>query len=171
VGASAAWAGGIVLAGLAVVAGAGLAQPRSMDAPLPGGQSNFIEYCSGCHGLRGVSAPARVPQLKEQVGAFLCTQAGRDYLVRLPNVSHAPIASGEDLAAVLNYVVFGLGGRSVPSGAQPFTAEEVERLRKSPIKPGASLLSERRRIVAEITRRCGAPVTLADYSAPKPAPR
>lgn len=128
------------------------------------GQSNYIEFCGGCHGLSGVSAPARVPELKGQVGHFLCTPAGRAYLIRLPNVSHAPVVEAGELAELMNFVVFGLGGRSAPKGAAPYTASEVERLRRTPIKPGAQLLSERRKIVAELVRRCGAPASLGDYN-------
>lgn len=157
--------GSILMWGVAMVAVA------AAQTPMPQGQSDFIEYCGGCHGLTGLSAPARVPQLTDRVGFFMCTPAGRDYLVRLPNVAHAPISGADELAAVMNFVVFKLGGRSVPTGAKPYTADEVERLRKSPIKPGAPLLAERRAIVDELMRRCGAPAALADYSITPPPGR
>ncbi|PCD02088.1 cytochrome C [Sphingomonas spermidinifaciens] len=127
-------------------------------------RSDYIEHCGGCHGVAGSSAPARVPELRGRVGWFLCTTEGRDYLIRLPNVAHAPIDDPEALAALVNYVVFRLGGESAPAGARAFDGAEVAVLRRSPIVR-ASLLRERARLVADIRRRCpAAPASLADYS-------
>ena len=126
-------------------------------------RSDYVEYCGGCHGITGSSAPARVPELRGRVGWFLCTTEGRDYLVRLPNVAHAPIDDPEALAALLNYVVFRLGGDSAPPGARPYAGAEVALLRRSPIVR-ASLVRERARLVADVRRRCPtAPASLADY--------
>ena len=50
-------------------------------------QSDYVEHCSGCHGMQGDSAPAEIPVLRDRIGYFLCTQEGREYLIRLPNVA------------------------------------------------------------------------------------
>ena len=47
-------------------------------------ESDYVEYCSGCHGMQGNSAPAEIPVLRDRVGYFMCTKEGRDYLIRLP---------------------------------------------------------------------------------------
>lgn len=126
-------------------------------------RSDYVEHCGGCHGITGSSAPAKVPELRGRVGWFLCTPKGRDYLVRLPNVAHAPLDDPEALAALLNYVVFRIGGESAPAGARPYGGAEVAVLRRSPIVR-ASLVRERARLVADIRRRCpAAPASLSDY--------
>ena len=79
--------------------------------------------------MQGNSAPAEIPVLRDRVGYFMCTKDGRDYLIRLPNVAYSAIADNQELADMMNFVVFGLGGASAPKGAKPFTAVEVKRLR------------------------------------------
>lgn len=141
-----------------------IAAATTPDAPaMTEARSDYLENCAGCHGVGGSSAPAKVPELKNRIGWFLCTREGRDYLVRLPNVAHAPIADPAALAALLNYVVFDLGGSSTPADAQPYRGEEVAILRRSPIVR-ASLVRERARLVTQIRRRCpAAPASLAGY--------
>lgn len=133
-------------------------------------QSDYVEYCAGCHGVQGRSAPAPIPELRERVGWFMCTPEGREYLIRLPNVSHVPLADNGDVASLMNFVVFGLGGASAPSGARPFDAAEVRQLRARALKPGIQLQAMRRRIVADMLRRCGAPRQLMDQFSSGAAP-
>jgi hypothetical protein len=111
--------------------------------PLPWGQAHYYEGCGGCHGLNGVSARREVPVLRDSVGAFLCSAEGRDYIVRLPNVAFAYM-DDRTLAETMNFVVFELGRDSVPAGARRYTAEEVGRLRRLPLKnqPLARLRAE-----------------------------
>ena len=116
-------------------------------------RSDYIEHCAGCHGMTGSSAPARVPLLKGRVGYFLCTQRGRDYLVRLPNVARAPVSDDAALADLMNFVVFEIGRGSAPAGAKPFDVEEVAALRKAPLI-GGSPIGERRKIVEYTLRHC-----------------
>jgi len=93
--------------------------------------------CGGCHGLLGVSAKREVPALRDRVGAFLCSREGREYVVRLPNIAFAGM-DDEALAGTLNFMMFSLGGTSLPKadGAfmKAYTASEVGALRKSPLK-------------------------------------
>ena len=122
-------------------------------------QSDFIEQCAGCHGLRGSSIPAHLPELKDRVGYFMCTPEARAYLLRLPNVAHSRLTDNAQLADLMNYVVFVLGGKSAPTGTKPFTAEEVARERQFPLTSG-SLTGERLRLAKEAIRKCGAPASL-----------
>ncbi|PZU74674.1 MAG: cytochrome C [Rhizobium sp.] len=150
--------------------GSGAPVPAAKAGALTSAQSNYIEYCSGCHGIQGRSRPTPLPELRDRVGYFMCTPQGREYLVRLPNVAHAPIPDDADLAALMNFVVFGLGGASVPKGSRPFEADEVGSLRRTPFVAGAALVAMRRRIVTDLIRRCGAPRELInDYSRQAPA--
>jgi hypothetical protein len=123
--------------------------------PIPRDQQNFLLGCGGCHGLEGVSNSQIVPDLKNQVGHFLNLPEGRRYLARLPNVAFSTNSDAE-LAGLLNYAVFTLGGASVPKGAKPYTAREVAELRKQPLTE-AALFQYRRSMVETL---------IADYQAP-----
>lgn len=124
-------------------------------------QTQFTLRCGGCHGVTGRSPPKEVPKLRGAAGYFLCTPEGREYLIRLPNVSKTPLSDG-DLAEVMNYVVFSLGEGKAPPGAKPYTGEEVHRLRKAPLT-GADLMQQRERVVRKLVRSCGAPKDLLLY--------
>jgi hypothetical protein len=105
-----------------------------------------------------------VPSLRGQVGYFLCTPEARAYLIRLPSVATAPL-SDRELADLMNFVVFDLGA---PAGApreyDKFTESEVHALRQRPLKDVA-LTGYRAGLVEQLISRCGAPVSLRQYSA------
>ena len=122
-------------------------------------QSDFVEQCAGCHGVRGSSIPAHLPELKDRVGWFMCTPESRAYLLRLPNVAHSRLTDNHQLADLMNYVIFVLGGKSAPAGTKPFTAEEVARERQLPLTSG-SLEAERLRLANVAIRKCHAPASL-----------
>jgi mono/diheme cytochrome c family protein len=111
-------------------------------------QSDYLLNCGGCHGENGVSNSRLVPELHDQVGYYLNSASGREYLVRLPNVALSTMTD-QELADVLNFTVFTLGGRSVPARATPFTPAEVARLRKRPLNE-VSLIDYRRSLVARL---------------------
>jgi mono/diheme cytochrome c family protein len=122
-------------------------------------QTTYLESCGGCHGIQGHSAAGLVPSLRDQAGFFLCTPAGRQYIVQLPDVAFADV-SDEELAALLNFVVFELGGPSSPKGAKPYTAEEVRQLRSdTPLRAG--LRERRHAVVAELAKTCRGAASLA----------
>ncbi|MET0270950.1 MAG: cytochrome C [Sphingomonas sp.] len=124
-------------------------------------QTQFVLRCGGCHGTLGVSPPRSVPSLKGVAGWFLCTPEGREYIIRLPNVSRAQFDDAT-LAGVMNFVTFTLGGASAPKGAARFTEAEVKAIRARPLNT-APLNAFRRRIVTDLIRRCHAPASLMDY--------
>lgn len=119
-------------------------------------QSDYVEHCSGCHGMQGNSAPAEIPVLRDRVGYFMCTREGRDYLIRLPNVAYSAISDNQELADMMNFVVFGLGGSSAPKGTRPFTASEVGRLRTRALAT-QSLIAIRAEVVAKLGIGCAVP--------------
>jgi hypothetical protein len=122
-------------------------------------QSDYVEYCSGCHGMQGNSAPAEIPVLRDRVGYFMCTREGRDYLIRLPNVAYSAISDDQELADMMNFVVFGLGGASAPKGTKPFTAAEVKRLRARALGT-QSLIAARATVVDKLISACAAPQSM-----------
>jgi hypothetical protein len=143
---------------LCVVAPAANQMLRAADSELTPAQSDYLEQCGGCHGIQGNTAPAPVPVLRARVGYFMCTQAGRRYLIRLPNVSYARV-DDESLADMMNFVVFGLGAPTAPANARGFTAEEVRELRSRPML-GSEVEVTRKLVVEELIRSCGAPADL-----------
>ncbi|MBS0419735.1 MAG: cystathionine beta-lyase [Proteobacteria bacterium] len=135
-----------------MLASAAIARAAGQE-PLPPVHIAYLKYCGGCHGIQGVSAPKTIPTLKNEAGRFLCTDDGRRYLVRLPNIARAPV-SDELLADLLNFVVFGLGGASVPAGAPRYDATEVSALRRQPLTNRLDVY--RQRILTEVrTAGCG----------------
>ena len=146
------------LAALSLIpANANAAPPRTA-------RTNYLEYCGGCHGLQGYSAGNRIPTLRGRAGYFLCNSLSRDYAARLPNVVFTNISNNE-LAALLNYVMFEIGAATAPANAQPYRADELARTRREPLTT-IDLLQYRRRVVASVIADCGAPRSLLTEYAP-----
>lgn len=138
--------------------------PREMTLA----QSNYVEHCGGCHGVQGDAAPADLPSLRGRVGWFMCTPEARAYLVHLPNIARSRITDNDDLAELLNFMVFGLGGPSTPKDAKPFTGAEVARERAFPLN-SISLAKTRAALVDQVIKRCGAPASLRQFYPGQPA--
>ncbi len=132
-------------------------------AQFPRAQRDFILACAGCHGLNGVSNSTLVPSLKGLVGYYLNLPEGRAYLPRLPNVAFSTL-NDEQLAAVLNYMVFDIGAGSAPAGSRPYAAAEVGKWRRQPLTE-VTLSAYRRQIVDTLIDRYHAPPALRGYSA------
>ncbi len=124
-------------------------------------QSNYLLGCGGCHGENGISNSKLVPDLHGQVGFYLNIPEGREYLVRLPNVAFS-IMSDQELTDVLNFMVFQIGGASVPAHTAPYTIAEVARLRKLPLNE-VSLVDYRKRLVDLLIGQHGASQKLRVY--------
>ncbi|MBC7522381.1 MAG: cytochrome C [Sandarakinorhabdus sp.] len=156
---------GVCAALLAAVAAAAVPTEWQTSAPppYPGemnlAQSDYVEHCGGCHGIQGDASPAQLPSLRGRVGWFMCNPEARSYLLRLPNVARSRITDNVELADLLNFMVFGLGGASTPKNAKPFTGAEVGRERLSPFT-SVSLVKTRAAVVDGLIKRCGAPASL-----------
>ena len=142
----------VKLAG-AVAVVAGVAAMADAAVKLSPAQSQYMEGCGGCHGIQGSSSRKDVPELRGEVGRYLCTSAGREYLIRLPNVSFANM-DDRMLAEVMNFVVFDLGGDSAPADAVPYSAAEVAALRRQPLK-NRPLAQMRSVILSDAIEQCG----------------
>ena len=142
------------------------ALPAALHAEMtqfPTARANYLLSCGGCHGVDGVSNSRLVPDLKDQVGFFLNLPEGRSYVVRLPNVAFS-ITTDEALTGLLNYVVFTLGGSSVPNGTKPYTVREVARLRRKPLTE-VSLAQMRQQMVRILIEQYNATTDLRRYGA------
>ncbi len=129
-------------------------------------KADYVEHCAGCHGVQGISAPAKLPELRGRVGYMMCTPATRAYLLRLPNIAKSRLSDNQQLADMLNFMVFGIGGQSVLPGTRPFTAKEVGFERQFALT-SASLVAERKRHVETSIRQCGAPASFRDFYQPR----
>jgi hypothetical protein len=152
---------GAVLAAVTLLTAAVVAAEPVATGPIAKPYSDYLLGCGGCHGIDGVSNPKLVPELRGQVGYFLATKRGREYLVRVPNVAFYAVSSG-DLAQMLNYMVFTIGRAGVPANAKPYTASEVATLRKSPLTE-VSLVEYRNALVEDLIANHGAPASLRIY--------
>ncbi len=104
--------------------------------------------CQGCHLADGSGKPGSVPAFADQVGRYLLVPGGREYLVRVPGASNAPITDAE-LAALLNWIVRRFGPSAVAAGFRAFDAREVARVRRPPlVAPEA----ERERLLAALAQ-------------------
>ncbi len=92
---------------------------------------NYRMSCQGCHAPDGSGAGA-VPRMKDQVGQFLETRQGREYLVRVPGSATSAL-DDEQLAEVLNWIIQEFAGDSAADGYQRYTPLEVARLRQEPL--------------------------------------
>ena len=92
---------------------------------------NYQMFCQGCHTPDGVGANT-VPRLKDQVGYFLETRRGREYLVRVPGSATSAL-DDEQLAEVLNWIVQEFAGDSADESYERYTPREVARLRQQPL--------------------------------------
>lgn len=125
-------------------------------------RGTYLVRCGGCHGPDGLSRTSLIPDLKDKAGYFLCDAEGRDYVSRLPNIVFSRITDAE-MAALMNYVSFDLGGGSAPPRARAFTPRELARTRRNALTI-PDLEAYRGRIVDGLIARCGAPVSLrTDY--------
>ena len=93
---------------------------------------DYLLHCSACHGADGSGKPGVTPSLAA-VGDLFKLEGGRAYLIQVPGVAQAPLSDAR-LARLLNWTVKRHGCEAVP----PFAAEEVGRLRRTPLRDPAA---------------------------------
>ncbi len=89
---------------------------------------NYLLHCAGCHRVDGTGLPPEIPSLAGPIGPFAGFAQGRDYLIRVPGASQAPI-NDEELAAVLNWVLESFNTATLPADFRPLQKEEVSASR------------------------------------------
>jgi cytochrome c553 len=114
--------------------------------------------CSACHLPDGVGVPGAFPPIRNRAATIAGLEGGRDYLItvvtyglmgtiQVDGMQYFGIMAGnvssmssDDMAAVLNYIVFELNDAD-SAGTEPFTTAEVEEVQdgialKSPAGAG-----------------------------------
>lgn len=94
---------------------------------------NWTLNCQGCHRPDGSGSEGTAPSLAGTVSKFLNVPGGRDYLGRVPGVATSPLGSA-DLAELMNWMFWRFDKEHMPADYVPFTAEEIARLRTSPLR-------------------------------------
>ena len=95
--------------------------------------TTYAANCAGCHGHSGRSV-GEIPTLVDRIGYFARIPEGRAYLVQVPNVAMSAIRD-EDLAEMLNWLLYTYSGRQLPGDFRAYTGAEVSELRKARIIP------------------------------------
>jgi len=136
---------GLLFAGAAAAAG-------ETYRPAPNGQTphmNYLHYCAGCHLPDGTGKPSHgIPNMRGVLGQFLRVEGGREFIVKVPGVSHTPLADS-DIAALMNWLLDGIAQPSKPPGTPPYTAAEVTRLRSERL---VDIPGTRKQIVERLER-------------------
>jgi len=123
-GVPSAWAGG-----------AAVRRPIRPDSEAPVFSRVVEDYtrtCEGCHQPDGYGMTGIVPRLKDFAGYFTHVPEGRDFLIRVPGVSMA-LLDDERITEVMNWVLYALSPGQLPADFQPYTVDEVRRLRANPL--------------------------------------
>ena len=124
---------GIVASGLAVAQGFDASEPN-----FPGVENmqrawqHWTLNCQGCHRADGTGTDDSAPSLAGTVAKFLHAPGGREYLGRVPGVAGSPLENA-DLAEVMNWMLYKFDKAHVPANFQPYTSEEVGKLRETPL--------------------------------------
>ncbi len=114
---------------------------------------NWTLNCQGCHRPDGSGSPGTAPSLADTVARFLAVPAGREYLGRVPGVATSAL-SNSDLAEVMNWMLWRFDAAHLPADFQPFTAEEIGRLRARPLRlEAAGMRADLLRRVADENRQ------------------
>ncbi len=94
---------------------------------------NWTLNCLGCHRQDGSGSEGTAPSLKGTVSKFLTVPGGREYLGRVPGVATSPLSSA-DLADLMNWMFWRFDREHMPADFEPFTADEIARLRLKPLR-------------------------------------
>jgi hypothetical protein len=131
-------AGGVP--GIAVAQSPALSPTTAPAADAPAGVpnpqrawQNWTLNCQGCHRPDGSGSEGTAPSLAGTVSKFLNVPGGRDYLGRVPGVATSPLGNA-DLAELMNWMFWRFDKEHMPRDYMPFTAEEIGRLRTSPLR-------------------------------------
>jgi len=148
-------AGIVVSAMCAVAMSSGALHAQESEA---GYDSTAYATCAACHLPDGAGIPGAFPRIRSRAAAIAQLEGGRDYLITVTSYGlmgnitvdgaqyfgimpgNSAAMSAEEIASVLNYIVFELSDTEA-TGIDEFTAEEVDNVQsgiasKSPATGG-----------------------------------
>jgi len=106
--------------------------------------------CQGCHRADGGATGDEVPALRGTVAKFLSVPGGREYLIRVPGVSMAPL-DDESIASLTNWMLYEFDRKNVPADFTGYTADEVSKFRRIPYSSEAATV--RASLIEKIERQ------------------
>ena len=112
-------------------------------------RTDYMLECQGCHLEDGSGTPGKVPALRGRAARFLVLPDGRAYTAQVPGVANSHLSDAR-LARLLSWTLRTFDGAHVPADFEPYSAEEVARLRAN--RP-ADVAAERARLEAELRSR------------------
>jgi len=115
-------------------------------------QQDYVLYCMGCHGPGAEGVPGKIPPLAGALARFMRTPEGRNYVLRVPGAANSVLTDAQ-LAALLNWLAERYRVAEEPA-PQPFTAEEVTSVRRTPLP---NVQATRREVVHSLAASGAAP--------------
>jgi mono/diheme cytochrome c family protein len=135
---------------LALALGATLGAAATAAPVTDYGRQNYLLHCSGCHLPDGTgSAANEVPTLHGVPGHFASVPEGRAFLTQVPGIAYSSLSDAE-VAEILNWSLIEFSRETLPQDFQPFTTEEVSRLRA--VRP-AEIFKVRAEVLELLRRR------------------
>ena len=120
------------------------AQPPELD---------YVQFCAGCHGFDGAgSARNDVPDIRNNVSHLAAVPSGRAFLIQVAGVAQAPL-DDTALARLMNWLLARFDPAHLPADFEPYSADEVGRLRDT--RPG-DLMALRAVAVTDLARAAAA---------------
>ena len=93
---------------------------------------NWVMHCRGCHGVDAKGSKGGAPNMVGEVGQFLHSPEGRDFLGRVPGVAFVELPDNE-VAELLNWLTQKYDKAGLPKSFKPYSAKEVSQLRNKPL--------------------------------------
>lgn len=128
---------------------------RADEAAIPGvrdayqARTDYQLKCQGCHRPDGTGDDHSNPPMRGIVARFLGVPGGREFIGRVPGVATVDLPD-DRLANLVNWTLFRFDPAHVPQTFQPYTAEEIGRLRRNPLRLERAAM--RARLVAEFAK-------------------
>jgi cytochrome c553 len=92
-------------------------------------RTNYLLFCSGCHRPSGEGKHPNVPTLVAELGRMMSVPEMRQYLVRIPGASSAPVSDAE-LTEVINWLLQEFNSDTLPRNFEKLSVDEVSEARK-----------------------------------------
>lgn len=115
-------------------------------------QFDYNLHCLGCHGMEGKGI-TDVPPFPGVLGYFLYTQAGREFIIQVPGVSHSDL-NNKEIANLTNWILRKFAFKELPPNFKEYTEEEVQIYRSHPLVD----VDKRRKEIIQELKSMGIPI-------------